>query len=116
MSPPPLASNRQTVTGIRMDNHQFTTQVALEFHRRVAAIIAAVQAGMGDNGVHELLGYATDFAVGEARGRQTLVLKSRHHSSCVHLQWETILGDGPADRQLVDDAIQSAINDLVRRS
>ena len=95
-----------------MDNPQFTTQVALEFHRRVAAIIAAVQAGMGNNGVPELLGYATDFAVGEARGQQTLVLKSRRRSSYVRLHWEIILGDGPADRQLVDDAIQSAINEL----
>ncbi|WP_291986072.1 hypothetical protein [Candidatus Accumulibacter sp. ACC007] len=95
-----------------MDKDQFTTEVALEFHRRVAAIIAAVQAGMWSHGVHDLLGYATDFAVGEARGRQTLVLKSRSRSSYVRLQWETILGDGPAARQLVDDAIQSAINEL----
>jgi LDH2 family malate/lactate/ureidoglycolate dehydrogenase len=94
-----------------MDKDQFTTEVALEFHRRVAAIIAAVQAGMWKHGVHDLLGYATDFAVGEARGRQTLVLKSRSRSSYVRLQWETILGDGPAG-QLVDDAIQSAINEL----
>ncbi|WP_291991873.1 hypothetical protein [Candidatus Accumulibacter sp. ACC003] len=95
-----------------MENRQFTIEVALEFHRRTAAIIAAVQAGMWNNGVHDLLGYATDFAVGEARGRQTLVLKSRSRSSYMRLQWESILGDGAADRQLVDDAIQSAINEL----
>jgi hypothetical protein len=95
-----------------MDKHQFTVEVALEFHQRMATIIAAVQAGICKNGVHDLLGYATDFASGEARGRQTLVLKSRSRSSYVRLQWETILGDGAADRQLVDDAIQSAINEL----
>lgn len=95
-----------------MENRQFTIEVAQEFHRRTAAIIAAVQAGMWNNGVHDLLGYATDFAVGEARGRQTLVLKSRSRSSYMRLQWESILGDGAADRQLVDDAIQSAINEL----
>ncbi|MCP5228532.1 hypothetical protein [Accumulibacter sp.] len=95
-----------------MDNHQLTIEVAQEFHRRMEAIIVAVQAGMWKNGVHDLLGYATDFAVGEARGRQTLVLKSRSRSSYLRLQWATVLGDGPADRQLVDDAVASAINEL----
>lgn len=95
-----------------MDNHHFTVDEALEFHRRMAAITAAVQAGMWKRGVHELLGYATDYAFGEARGRQTLVLKTRGRSSYVRLQWDTVLGDATADRQRVDDAIDSAINEL----
>ena len=95
-----------------MDKHQFTVEVAQEFHRRMAAIIDAVQAGIWQTGLHDLLGYATDYAFGQERGLQTLVLKTRNRSAYVRLQWDTILGDTPADRQLVDDAIGSAINEL----
>jgi hypothetical protein len=57
-----------------MDNHQFTLEEAQEFHRRMAAIIAAVQAGIWEAGQHNLLGYATDYAFGQERGLQTLIL------------------------------------------
>lgn len=95
-----------------MDNKQFTVEMAQEFHRRMAAIIDAVQAGIWQTGVHDLLGYATDYAFGQERGLQTLVLKTRNRSTYVRLQWETVLGNAPADRQLVDDATRSAIKDL----
>ena len=78
----------------------------------MAAIIEAVQTGIWQQGVHDLLGYATDYAFGDKRGLQTLVLKSRHRSAYVRLQWETIMGDTDADRQTVDDAVKSAIREL----
>jgi len=89
-----------------------TVDVPREFHRRMAAIIEAVQTGIWNAGVHDLLGYATDYAFGDRRGLQTLVLKSRHRSAYVRLQWETILGDQAADRQQVDNAISNAIHEL----
>lgn len=95
-----------------MESTQFTVEMAQEFHRRMAAIIDAVQAGIWQTGVHHLLGYSTDFAFGQERGLQTLVLKTRNRSKYVRLQWDTILGNAPADRQQVDDAVRSAITDL----
>jgi len=89
-----------------------TIDAPREFHRRMAAIIEAVQTGIWQQGVHDLLGYATDYAFGDKRGLQTLVLKSRHRSAYVRLQWETIMGDTDADRQTVDDAVKSAIREL----
>jgi hypothetical protein len=86
--------------------------VPREFHRRMAAIIDAVQTGMWEAGVHDLIGYATDFAFGEQRGLQTLVLKSKHRSAYVRLQWDSVMGDADADRKLVAAAVQSAINEL----
>lgn len=78
----------------------------------MAAIVDAVQAGIWHAGLHDLLGYATDYAFGQERGQQTLVLKTRNRSAYVRLQWETILGEAPSDRQLMDDAIKSAIDEL----
>ena len=78
----------------------------------MATIIDAVQTGMWDAGVHDLIGYATDFAFGEQRGLQTLVLKSRHRSAYVRLPWDTVMGDTDADRQRVDAAVRSAVNEL----
>ena len=78
----------------------------------MAAIIEAVQSGIWEAGVHDLLGYATDYAFGDTRGLQTLVLKSRHRSAYVRLQWETIMGDAVADRQQVDAAVTNAIHEL----
>ena len=86
--------------------------VPREFHRRMAAIIDAVQGGIWEAGVHDLLGYATDFAFGQQRGMQTLVLKSRNRSAYVRLNWVTVMGDTEGDRQVVDSAIQSAIREL----
>ena len=78
----------------------------------MAAIVDAVQAGIWQAGLHDLLGYATDYAFGQDRGQQTLVLKTRNRSAYVRLQWNTIMGDAASDRELVDDAIKSAINEL----
>jgi hypothetical protein len=89
-----------------------TVDVPREFHRRMAAVIEAVQTGIWQSGVHDLLGYATDYAFGDKRGLQTLVLKSKHRSAYVRLQWETIMGDTVADRQLMDNAIKNAIHEL----
>ena len=95
-----------------VEKDPLAVEVPREFHRRMAAIIEAVQTGIWQAGVHDLLGYATDFAFGQQRGVQTLVLKSRHRSTYVRLDWDTIMGDGDADRQRVDAAIATAINDL----
>ena len=78
----------------------------------MAAIIEAVQTGIWQEGVHDLLGYATDYAFGDKRGLQTLVLKTRHRSAYVRLQWETVMGDTDPDRQRVEAAIKAAIDEL----
>jgi len=101
-----------TAPPIPKEKDPLTVDVPREFHRRMAAIIEAVQSGIWQAGVHDLLGYATDYAFGDKRGLQTLVLKSRHRSAYVRLQWENILGDSAADRQLVDNAIKAAIHEL----
>ncbi len=87
-------------------------EVPREFHRRMAAIVDAVQTGIWQAGVHDLLGYATDYAFGQERGTQTLVLKSKHRSAYVRVHWDTVMGDTDADRQRIDAAIQSAIREL----
>jgi hypothetical protein len=102
MALPPIVSEKDPLT----------VEVPREFHRRMAAIIEAVQTGIWQEGVRDLLGYATDYAFGDKRGLQTLVLKSKHRSAYVRLQWETIMGDTVADRQLVDSAIENAIREL----
>ena len=86
--------------------------VPREFQRRMAAIIDAVQTGIWQEGVHDLLGYSSDYAFGDQRGLQTLVLKSRYRSAYVRLQWESVMGDGDAERLLVQQAVTSAINEL----
>ena len=95
-----------------MDRDPLTVDVPRDFHRRMAAIIDAVQIGVWQEGVHDLLGYSTDFAFGQQRGQQTLVLKSKHRSAYVRLYWDTVMGDTVADRQLVDEATRNAINEL----
>lgn len=89
-----------------------SVDVPREFHRRMAAVIDAAQSGIWKAGVHDLLGYATDYAFGDERGLQTLVLKSRHRSAYVRLHWHTIMSDAAHDRQLVDAAIDDAIREL----
>ena len=102
MSASPTASEKDPLS----------VDVPREFHRRMAALIEAVQTGIWQEGVHDLLGYATDYAFGDKRGLQTLVLKSKHRSAYVRLQWETIMSDADADRQLVDNAVKNAIREL----
>ena len=99
-SPPPIANDPKTVEVLR------------DFHRRMAVIIDAVQARIWDSGVHDLLGYATDYAFGDKRGLQTLVLKTSRRSAYVRLQWETIMSDSEADRQAIDNAVGNAIREL----
>jgi hypothetical protein len=89
-----------------------SVDVPREFQRRMAAIIEAVQTGIWQKGVHDLLGYATDYAFGDHRGLQTLVLKTKHRSAYVRLQWETLMSDSDADRQLVNNIIANAIHEL----
>ena len=95
-----------------MDKDPLTVEVPREFHRRMAAIIDAVQTGIWQKGVHDLLGYSTDYAFGQQRGLQTLVLKSEHRSAYVRLHWDSIMGDTDADRQLVEEIIRKAISEL----
>ncbi len=95
-----------------MDSESLTVEVPREFHRRMAAIIDAVQTGIWQEGVHDLLGYATDYAFGQQRGLQTLVLKSKYRSAYVRLHWDTVMKDTAAERKLVDDAIRNAIGEL----
>ena len=95
-----------------MDEDPLSVEVPREFHRRMAAIIEAVQSGIWQRGVHDLLGYATDYAFGDKRGLQTLVLKSKSRSAYVRLQWETIMADTDADRNRVEEVIKNAINEL----
>ena len=104
MKPPPAAAV--------IDEESISVDVPREFHRRMAAIIDAVQTGMWEAGVHDLLGYATDYAFGQQRGLQTLVLKSKHRSAYVRLRWDTLMGDADADRQLVETATRNAIGEL----
>jgi hypothetical protein len=99
-------------TSASADKDPLSVEVPREFHRRMAAIIDAVQTGLWEGGVHDLLGYSTDYAFGQNRGLQTLVLKSKHRSAYVRLQWDTVMGDGASNRQLVDEAIKSAIEQL----
>ena len=95
-----------------IEKDPISVDVPREFHRRMAAIIDAVQAGVWQAGGHDLLGYATDYAFGQQRGTQTLVLKGKHRSAYVRLYWDTVMGDTDDDRQLVGVAIASAINGL----
>ena len=95
-----------------IDKDPLSLDVPREFHRRMAAIIDAVQSGVWKAGVHNLLGYATDYAFGQQRGLQTLVLKSSNRSAYVRLNWDTVMGDAESDRQQVDAAIKSAIREL----
>jgi len=95
-----------------MTTDPISIDVPRDFHRRMAAIIEAVQTAIWEAGVHDLLGYATDFAFGQQRGLQTLVLKSKYRSAYVRLHWDDIMGDTPEARQSVEAAIAAAINEL----
>jgi len=95
-----------------MDNNQFTIEMAQKFHRKMAAIIDAVQVGIWQKGVRDLLGYSTDYGLGQKRGLQTLILKTGHKSAYVRLHWDNILGSNAEDQQLVTNAVQKAIQEL----
>ena len=89
-----------------------TIDVVREFHRRMAAMIETVQTGIWEQGIHELLGYATDYAFGQQRGVQTLVLKNKHRSSYVRLHWDTVMGNGAAELEAVERSLKDAIAEL----
>jgi hypothetical protein len=95
-----------------MTTDPITVEMTQIFHRRIAAIIEAVQAGIWNTGMHDLLGYSTDFGFGEKRGTQTLILKTSRRSAYVRLPWDTLLSEGSADRDRIDDAIRRAITEL----
>jgi hypothetical protein len=95
-----------------MNDDPLAVDVPREFQRRMAAIIEKVQVAIWDRGVHDLLGYATDYAFGQQRGMQTLVLKSRNRSAYVRLNFDAVVGDTDADRAAVDAAVKSAIAEL----
>jgi hypothetical protein len=95
-----------------MNDDPLAVDVPREFQRRMAAIIEQVQVAIWDRGVHDLLGYATDYAFGQQRGMQTLVLKSRNRSAYVRLNFDAVVGDTDADRAAVDAAVKSAIAEL----
>ncbi len=95
-----------------MTDDPLAVDVPREFQRRMAAIIEQVQVAIWERGVHDLLGYATDYAFGQQRGMQTLVLKSRNRSAYVRLNFDAVVGDTDADRATVDAAVKSAIAEL----
>ena len=105
-----LTTRQNPSTATRDD--AITLDVVREFHRRMAAMIDAVQTGIWEEGIHDLLGYATDYAFGQQRGVQTLVLKNKHRSSYVRLHWDTVMGDCPEALQTVEATIRDAIREL----
>jgi hypothetical protein len=104
--------NRTGYAAPMTDEDPHSIETPRLFQQRMAAIIEAVQTGIWEAGVHDLLGYATDYAFGQQRGLQTLVLKSRNRSAYVRLDWDSVIGDSDAARQTVDQAIKSAIKEL----
>lgn len=92
-----------------MQTESATLELALVFHRRIAAIVAAVQEGIWTVGRQELIGYDSDFGFGQKRGVQSLVLKTTHRSAYVRLDWNTLVGTSPDDQQRIDDSIRGAI-------
>jgi hypothetical protein len=106
-----IATKSNSSTDAR-PNEAITLDEVREFHRRMAAMIEAVQTGIWERELHELLGYATDFGFGQHRGVQTLVLKTTHRSSYVRLHWDTVMSDGVAEKQAVETTIKNAITEL----
>jgi hypothetical protein len=102
---PPAPTRFASGEGLAVD-------VPREFQRRMAAIIETVQTAIWAHGVHELLGYTTDYGLGQGRGAQTLVLKTRRRSAYVRLDWDSLMGDSAEHRQRVDDVVQKAIQEL----
>ncbi len=95
-----------------MKSDQFTIEMVQEFHLKMATIIDAVQVGIWQKGVRDLLGYSTDYGLGQNRGLQTLILKTGHKSAYVRLHWDTIFGNSTEDRELVTNSVQKAIQEL----
>lgn len=107
-----MIANKSNPSAIGSQDDAMTIASVREFHRRMAAIVEAVQTGIWELGFHDLLGYATDYGFGQQRGVQTLVLKTKHKSSYVRLHWDTVMGDGPTQAQAIETAIRDAITEL----
>ena len=107
-----IATKRNPPADEPQDDDAMPLDVVREFHRRMAAMIEAVQTGIWERDLHDLLGYATDYGFGQQRGVQTLVLKTKHRSSYVRLHWGTVMGDGIAEKQAVEITIARAITEL----
>jgi len=107
-----MIPNKSNPSAIQAEGAATSIDAVREFHRRMAAIVEAVQTGIWELGFHDLLGYATDYGFGQQRGVQTLVLKTKHKSSYVRLHWDTVMGDGPAEAQAIEAAIRDAITEL----
>jgi hypothetical protein len=108
----PMIATKTNPSAVAPNDQEMTLDVVLEFHRRMAAMIEAVQTGIWEKGHHDLLGYATDFGFGQQRGVQTLVLKTKHKSSYMRLHWDTLMGDGSAEELAVQSKIRDAITEL----
>jgi hypothetical protein len=87
-------------------------EAARAFHRRMSAIIESVQVSIWERGVRELLGYSTDFALGQARGVQTLVLKTRGRSAYLRVHWDTLMSDAADERARVEELVRMAVQEL----
>lgn len=95
-----------------MDDKEYTSELAQDFQKHMAAIIDTVQAGIWQKGVFDLLNYSTDYGFGQKRGLQSLILKTGHKSAYVRLHWNTVMGNEPEAKQSVTNAVQNAINEL----
>ena len=78
----------------------------------MSAIIESVQVSIWERGVHELLGYSTDFALGQARGVQTLVLKTRGRSAYLRVHWDTLMSDAADECARVQELVRLAVQEL----
>ena len=95
-----------------MATEPYTVELTQTFHRRIADIVTAVQAGIWDKGIRDLLGYSTDFGLGQKHGSQTLILKTSRRSAYVRLSWDAIVGKGSAEQEQVDEAVRKAVTEL----
>jgi hypothetical protein len=107
-----MVANRTDPKQASRGGDPFPLETAQEFHRRMASAIEQVQAGIWQAGMHDLIGYSTDFSFGQGRGVQTLVLKTHRKSAYLRLHWDTVLGTTEASRQAVKDALHMAITEL----
>lgn len=109
---PPVASTISNHGKKAMDDKEYTSELAQDFQKHMAAIIDTVQAGIWQKGVFDLLNYSTDYGFGQKRGLQSLILKTGHKSAYVRLHWNTVMGNEPEAKQSVTNAVQNAINEL----
>ena len=78
----------------------------------MAAIIDAVQNGIWQAGVHDLLGYRHGLRLWTATRPADSCAEEQYRSADVRLHWDTVMGDTVADRELVYQSIRNAIGQL----